>query len=85
MADFAASVAPSELCLRWGILPGVAFAMRTYPRLLTAIAFAIESQPNSLRFDTPVRDNGNRVTALRDPSDTQRLMDVERREVLSTR
>ena len=38
-----------------GILPGVAFALRTYPRLKTAIAFAIESQPNSLRFDTPVR------------------------------
>ena len=40
---------------------------------------------HSHRFDTPVQDNGNRVKALRDPSDTQRLMDVERREVLSTR
>jgi hypothetical protein len=53
--NFSVSVAPSELCISWNVLPGVAFALRTYPRLKTAIAFAIESHPNSLWFDTPVR------------------------------
>ncbi len=37
-------VAPSELSGGWGIGPGVSFALRTYPRPKSAIAFAIESQ-----------------------------------------
>ncbi|MCY2984012.1 MAG: hypothetical protein NTY15_10295, partial [Planctomycetota bacterium] len=42
--SFTADAAPSELRIYRAVVPGVAFAMRTYPRLKTTIAFAIQSQ-----------------------------------------
>jgi hypothetical protein len=46
-----------------GGLPGVAFAVRTYPRLETAIAFAIQSQGHRCA-NLPQAENCHRVRDL---------------------
>ena len=45
-----ANVAPSELMKNRDTIPGVSFALRTYPRLSNPIAFAIQSQYCSANY-----------------------------------
>jgi hypothetical protein len=51
---------PSRALRQLGILPGVSFALQTYARQLTAIAFEIESHPTRL-------DKSNRENRLTSP------------------